>query len=102
MNKHAVNKPQDARSSSVIQRVARKMSNLLEAHAERTRSLRVYPATRHDGLDSAGAPAAAAQPTMETQATAAASKGGLWRRLRKAYAAHEARMAKLRVYDRRL
>ena len=102
MNKHAVNKSQDAGSSSVIKRVARKMSNLLEAHTERTESLRVYSATRCDGRDSAGAPAAAEQPTMETQATAPASKGGLWRRLRKAYAAHEARMAELRVFDRRL
>ena len=102
MNKHAVNQSQEARSSSVIKRVARKMSNLLEAHAARTEALRVYSATRVDGRDSVAAPAAAEQSTTNSEAAAPAAKGGLWRRLRKAYAAHEARLAELRVYDRRL
>ena len=44
----------------------------------------------------------AANPSAETKATTRSSAGGLWRRLRKAYAAHEARLAQLRVYDRRL
>ncbi len=102
MNKHAENKPQDATSCSVIRRIARNLSNLLETHAERTESLRVYSATRVDDRDSAGAAAAAGQPSAETAITPSSSKGGLWRRLGKAYAAHEARLAKLRVYDRRL
>ncbi len=102
MNKHTVNKPQDANSSSVIRRLRRNLSNLLEAHAERTESLRVYSATRLDGRDSAGVPAVPAQSSPETEVTAPSSKGGLWRRLGKAYAAHEARLAKLRVYDPRL
>ena len=102
MNKHAVNQPQDANSSSVIKRLARNLSNLLEAHAERTESLRVYPASRLDGRDSANAPAAAEQSSTEMEATAPSSKGGPWRFLCKAWAAHVARLSQLRVYDPRL
>mgnify|MGYP001820150194 CR=1 FL=1 len=99
MNKHADNQPQDANSSSLIKRLARDLSNLREAHAERTESLRVYPATRLDGRDSVNA---AGQSSTETEATAPSSKGGPWRLLCKAWAAHAARLSQLRVYDPRL
>ncbi len=102
MKKHAVNQPQDANSSSAIKRLARKLSNLLEAHAERTESLRVYPVTRLDGRESANAPAAAEQSSAETAAAVPSSKSGPWRLLRKAWAVHQARLSQLRVYDPRL
>ena len=102
MNRNAENKPQDVNSSSLIGRLARNLSNLLEAHIERTESLRVYPATRLDGRDLTGEHAVAEQSPPETETATRSSSGGLWRRLGKAYAAHEARLAQLRVYDPRL
>ena len=102
MNKHTVNQPQDANSTSLIKRLVRNLSNLLEAHAERTGSLRVYPATRLDSRDSVSASAVAGQSSTQTEVTAPASKGGPWRLLCKAWAAHEARLLQLRVYDPRL
>ena len=102
MNKQTVNQPQDGNSSSLIKRLTRNLSNLLEAHAQRIESLRVYPATRLDGRDSANAPVIAEQSSTETKTTAPSSRGGPWRLLCKAWAAHIARLSQLRVYDPRL
>ncbi|MDJ0778738.1 MAG: hypothetical protein QNJ85_12810 [Gammaproteobacteria bacterium] len=102
MHRNAENIPQDANPSSLVGRLARNLSGLLEAHAGRTESPRVYPATRQDGRDSAGERAVPAQLLPETETATRSSSGGLWRWLGKAYAAHEARLARLRVYDPRL
>lgn len=99
-----------ARPSSVVSKLTSRMANAIEQHHRNIAALRVYGTPRHDGLkigSRADEPVDIAETTAQPAPVTDAGKSvSRFARVAKwfgaVYAAHEARMAALRVYDRRL
>ena len=100
MNQYAANKSRDATSASFVKRFAGHLSNLYEAHVARLVSLRVYPESPKAGCYPSTDSTRDVDRSVETNSRAVAASGKPWRKLAAAYAAHEARLAQLRVYGR--
>ena len=97
------------RPSSVVSKLTSRMTNAIERHHRNTAALRVYGTARHEGLktglrldEAADIAESTAQPARETDASESVSRFARvasW--FGTVYAAHEARLAALRVYDRK-
>ena len=102
MNNDTAGKAGKKTPTSVVERLARTLSHAIEAHTERTRRLRVYPATRRDGRKTSTRPVQRDATAPGLQAPAPGVIRRCLRRIGNGYAAHEARLVQLRVYDPRL